>query len=364
MEILYPETLVALWKYAHREDCGCSLAEIVDAWETIKRRLAAKAAAIFQGRADEKAGDRAKDFLVELLKKPLAAIEAKTTEAFLFRDLRKYLVYKEDPAGYELHQIVREALRELEKSGEVIRDESSKGHGISNLTIFKLATAPERCGTAEDYQHAAGTIPKYRPQSRKGSLEHSKILSPNNACDILLALLKAFNGWVSVLTLFQAVRKHIPADCLFRQIEIGEPEILEGMASTLVEDDEPGVFCESQVEMLIVEKSRSIWQEILRLNGTRLFCLYHLPKHYGKEGDAKPVLKDFGATSTMGDLDKRIENFWRETLEVIAGTRGYDRIGGAVKKAAEAVQTGIFLNLYRRCTENGYDPHLKVYEEL
>ena len=383
--IKYPDTLIELWQYMRWEKAENEKPYIDDEDQrigSIYLKLTTLLANAVKNISPEYSLDQAQqdasDFLSDLLQKPYGEIQAKTQFSYLVRDLRKQIAKKENPSGYELSQIIRKAIRELEDCKEVIRDDNSKERNISQLTSFKLVTSPDREASFLDYEANVDKVSKFTTEIRKGDIGNSRIITPKNARQLIRELLAVFNGWISWGILFKTILRHIPEDSCFHLETLQESS--DGLSieeqidrininnnskedDTTKSDEEAAMdFYEEKAIEIIHNKSAQIWDMICKKAETKFFCLYHIPKHYGEDNDFKPVLKDFGSPQTMSDMDKRISEIFRSEMTMIPGIRGVSRINGFQRKAVSYILSSIFAQLYRRCTENGYNPHLSAFE--
>lgn len=387
-EVRYPDTLIEIWKQINPpHESKLSPDEVGKAWMSIVQQLAKTAKEIIKehnNRIDEKTAeeesqDAASDLLCSLMKKPLGEIELKTQYQYIVNDLRKQIAKRDNPGGHELSEIIREALRELEKDKVVLRDMSSQGKRISQMTSFKLASSPDRNADFNDYETNAFKISRYETEKRGDSIEHSRIITPQKAKKLIVELLEAFNGWITWGLLFKAALKHSPEGSCFRIVR-GDPESDESRSEdeslsrkaqhvfyddreeNILDEEAAYEFYGEQSLEIIRDKTRQTWKAICDINGTKFFCLYHIPKHYGNKKDKKPVLRDFGAPQTMSDKDKKLEELWKEEFLSLPDGQGARRFSSLQHKAVRFIVSSVFLNLYRKCTENGYDPHLSDYE--
>lgn len=375
-EIKYPDTLVEIWKRFNLQESNLTEEEVGEAWCYISMQLTKEAESFIKVHngsiADVK--DLVEEMLSDLMKIPLGQVEVKTYPN-LVRDLRKMIAKKNNPAGYELNDIINTALRELEKAKMIVRDAASKGKRISSLTSFKLVGSPDRDANVSDYEANASKIPMYWPKERGGSMEHSRIITPENARKLLLELLAVFNGWTSKGVLVSAALKHIPEDCMFKLESLPEERDdtrTEDERLTIMskrdEDkncynvDSINDFYENQAQVIIEDKSIIIWNKACEISKVKFFCLYYIPEHFGNDDEKRTVLEDFGKTSTMGDQNTRLKEMCDQELKAIDEIRGMQRVTGLQREYVKYILNGIVLKLYRKCSENGYNPNLSYYE--
>jgi hypothetical protein len=292
------------------------------------------------------------------------------SEQALVRRMKKFLAAKNNPVGYELNAILREAIIALEKEGKVERCDVS-GCTINSGTLFYLpGGSPDTPGTLANYQQKKNTIPVYRTEMRGTDWTKTRMISPSDAKKLILQILEAFGGAVRFDAIQQVAREHIPEQ-MWRIINESamksagdndnDRSILENIPDQSQDDSNyiKKFYSKQVAEQIVDNTSENIWRRITELeDGDRLFCLYFIPENFGESQDKKRKLSDFGAPQTVSDRNKKIGKIWQEEHKLIKGVKGCSRITGLQRKAVLEVFDKIFKKLNRRCTENGYNPGL------
>lgn len=356
-EITYPDTLVRIWKYMCQEDVPNFSGEICGSiWKCLEDQLAYRLhnSNIPGINCPEDAQDAARGFLVKVLCPDAPCPVFIRSFSVLVNNARKYLAKINSPVLYEANDILHEALLTLEKDNRIERDSASKGHRISAATAFAFSGTPTtQIASWSDYEKNKDTVPHFKTKIW-GTAEHTRILSPANAQDLVLQLLKAFGGWTEVAHLFKAMKNHIPEQLEFVNLspapETGNNPIENYAAPG--EDPWMADFNKKQSMRLINETSTRIWKQICQISKA-VFCCYYLPNTLSGSKHGRKM-QEFGKVSTVSDQNQKIEIiFQREIAYYMDYNDGYK--SNAVKRTV----LKIFSSLYGRCTDSGHNPGLR-----
>ena len=348
MEIIYPQTLVLLWKYEHGMDVGDFNAE--EAWlsviDVLKRSL-----------PNQK--DKYDDvmFCLTTLLQDSSAPTCIRSRYSLIAKARQILARENNPVQYELDDILREALLKLEEQGVIERDEASKGHRISKSTLFAFkGTSTTKKASLEDYEKNKHTVQQFSSKIRGNSPEHTRILAPADALKLVEQLLKSFGGWVQKTDLLKVIKNHIPEQLTVVSLSGDSNEglnLLENLPAE-GEDDFIDEFDRLQAANIANSASNRIWERICAISD-KVFCLYYLPGL----SDNNVSMKDIGNTSTVSDQNKKISTIVKDEL------KNYKDYNNSYKASAvEAALNKILANLFGKCTESGYNTPLYSNEVL
>ena len=315
-----------------------------------------------------KKDDNEKSQSVGLLLKSPGELEAKTQISYLVKDLIRESA-KSNKEGYELSVKIYSAIRVLEDKGVIIRDAASQGKYLSKITHLKLASAPDRPASYDDYQNNAHKVGQYKTLKRGGSVNKSSIITLGEAQELVMELLEAFNGWVSIENLQRAAYKHTPEQMrIIKVMDMKKDSAANetnafDMLGKITEDDYIQDFYNQQAEKLVKEKSEQIWKMVCEITkGDELFCLYYIPNRFqDNKTDQSPnkILEDFGSSSTINDRNKKLDKIWKDELQSLPGVKGYFRVDAMQNRIVFDMGIGILINLHHRCTEIGCNPHLQ-----
>ena len=360
-QLKYPDDIVLLWNHAHysaetasRED-ECRII-----WENLFSSLTniLKQSNIPGIKKDEiESQDAANDFISHLL----TGVCPKhiTKESILVSECRKFLARKRNPVQYELNDILHTALLALEGQKLIEREDAGKRKRISRIIKFALSgTESSVLGSWECYRENSAEIPRYVTICRNNDWEHTRILTPENANDLVLKLLQAFGGWTQVQDILRAMMNHIPDQFILEKNERVDTEDSRKDDIKFADKEGENYIFEHETQlsyMIGMESSDQIWEKICKISH-KVFCLYSLPKYYYQKDI---TLKEVGNTSTVSEQDKKIMRILKEELEdlkICFSVTAHERtvILGIIQK--------IILFLKNRCTENGYSSDLYCNE--
>ena len=355
-ELHFPDDLVSIWNSAHSISDVTELSrnEIDDKWVVIQSLLSGY---ILKNRlpgiyCKQDAVDAADDYLCHIF----SGICPKnlTSHSALIANMRKYLARKRNPVQFEMNEILRDALRHLEKNGKIKRDEHSIGKHISGKTLFSLAECKTTShASREDYERNREKVPFYRAVIRANDPERSRIIPPASARELVLKLLEAFGSWTLFGDLLWAMQFHVPDQVKFVALsEKGDPDSEQDPIQNLPEDQSDSYIYEydhEAVGMIAGETVQRIWNRVSQIND-KLFCLYFLPQTLpGAVADAK--LEDFGPATTASDQNKRIRAVMAEEM---CNYKFHFEISRREQAAQNAVLQKISSDLHQNCTEKGY----------
>lgn len=349
-KVQYPETLVEIWKFMHGDTwddnpvCGEMYQALLDA--------IIQASITIPGISNqEERSDAARDFLAYLFQGGCPSHIG--SRSILIREMKKYLALNRSPVLHELDQILREALRSLEKEKQILRDDKSIGKRISQFTYFALPNTPySKTASFEDYEKNAQDIPIYHTKLRGGNIEDSKILPLSSARELVMRLIQAFGGWVRMSDLSRAMRKHVPELLQIVPISGGDPnsEIQKDPVENLTKENDDSFiyeFEEEQMRTMAYEAGKRIWKKISAIS-IETFCLYTLPKGLFNR---KYPMKSIGKTSTVSDQDKKCFRVLQNEFLVLQKEEFDDN---RTEKLQNAFFNKIINFLSGQCSEKGY----------
>ena len=359
MELKFPEDLVLLWNTAHNIHPEMAADVFSSKWVDVQKMLSGY---IMKNRLPgivtyQDAQDAANDYLVSLFSGNCP--DNVISHSVLIANMRKFLARKRNPVQYEMNQILRDALRSLEETGQIQRDESSKNKRISGKTRFWFTGNNSTIqAIRSDYERNRVQVPLYSAVIRANDPEHSKIIPPKSAKSLILDLLKAFGGWTETSDLLWAMQFHVPEQVKFVSEQELAPEkpdsdlpaanpisnLPDEGADTFIYD-----FDQESEFMIAAETSQRIWDRVRKVND-KVFCLYFLPKSLSLKCSTK--LEDFGPSSTVSDQNSKIEKIMAEELWNYAS---HSEFSDRERIAMNTVLNNISLNLHQNCTEKGYD---------
>ena len=341
--ISYPDSLVNMWRYVR-----AAPDELDDrCWGAVWKELTNIIAGCLKKEGIKSCHDAAQDFLCEMLRKA-CPVHIRSV-SILVSEAKKYLARKNNPVQNELNKILHKALRNLEKSGVVERDAASKKHRISNQTLFAVTGTPvSQKASLDDYKNNRYSVDIFQTKLRKGSAEHSQILTSANAKVLVLQLLNAFGGWTKKTDLFTAMQNHIPEQMKIVDIqaENKDDEVsLENIVA--VEDDYMDKFDAMQINRIAGITAERIWEKICKVSN-KVFCLFYLPKTF-YEHDVKA--EDIGVIPTVYNHNKKISEIVQDEIKSYLDDNDGDK-----SKAVRRAVRKILGSLQGRCTKSGYNP--------
>lgn len=352
LQLKYPETLVKMWLYSKSSEEEILFTEqnFTDAWEQISEILKKEIKNLPNMSDESDCTDAANDFLVMLLQGKCP--DNIKSESILKQECKKYLARKRNPQQYELNLILCAALRSLEKEGQILRDNASEGKRISSHSRFLLASIPADSPVSDisNYEYNRNTVSLYRTKIRANDPEHTRILAPSDARNLILELLYAFGGWTRKGDLLKTMQNHIPEQLCIVQNVAGEAQEID------IENQEGENFSYYEYEFKAAmtksyEVAERIWKRVCKISD-KVFCLYFLPKIY----DIKVTQSSLGATSTVSEQNQKIETIYADELKEYMVDR--DKLEIRDRKRMDSISDQILQKLDGKCTEKGMNPHL------
>lgn len=357
-ELSFPEDLVLLWNVSHFHQSEATADGFEDKWKALQDMLSGYIKKNLPGFATyQDAQDAASDYIIHLLSGNCP--DNVISHSALIANMRKYLAMKREPVQYELNQILHAALRKLEKIGLVKRDENSIGKRISGKTLFLRTDSKNNFRSwRNDYERNRKNVPVYKSVIRANDPEHSRIIPPASAKELVLKLLDAFGGWTETRDLLWAMQFHVPDQLQFVPEQKLAPvksdsnspavnpinNLPEDRSETFIYD-----FDHESGARISAETAQRIWNRVSKVSD-KVFCLYSLPNF--SDLDCSTKLEDFGPTSTVYDQNRDIMKIMQDELKNYIH---YFNASSREKLAIKAVLNKISSNLYRNCSEKGYN---------
>ncbi len=404
-KLIFPDSLVDLWKYAHGSE-NLSEEQAASLWKQVKR-VVFKAANRRAQQFGLDAEDLADDFIASLISG--SCPDQITAAGTLQKCARKFWAQKWNPCGKEINDVLRCGLRELVKEGRLER--SDMGKTIGKKTSFWLAgQVPERDATPVECENVFPNIQMAGPEVRDYQSANKRLLTPTEAKRIVCELLNLLGGSRSVFMeeIMACVlnrTRHVfnPfAECYEEEDasdnpdsddsameendtgegndknrhrdldavqEIGDKNFAarlnEGMTAAAEDgeamdmppdaDAKSGIpdqlldderFRRWQLEVVSSKATERIWSGVLKMHGDKVFCLYSLPVFYDRKTNV--VMKDLGPTSTVGAQHLKLKKLLQTELTFVIKNPDEYRFGP--KNAVSLVTSG----LIGRCAENGH----------
>lgn len=354
-KLVLPDDLVRLWESAHQAPgSGGREPELSLIWEKLYKSLAGSLnRENTPGITNNDDGiDAAMDYIIFLLKG--SCPQHLKSFNLLHKNFRKYLAKNRNPVQYELNQILHTALLFLEKEGAICRGEAYLKKNIMQDTLFALAGTPGECmGSIMKYEQNKSSVPHYTTKIRNNNPEETRIITPENANDLVLKLLAAFGGWISKQELLSAMMKHIPEQFII-QLKFGkDEEDQDDQAANIASECDSYIYEHEREQSYAFgfEMTEKIWERITQVS-SKVFCLFFLPKNlYGQ----KVKLADIGPKSTVDDQNRKIVRILEEEL---VNFKDYFAQTYKERDVQNLVVRKIFDFLQNRCTEIGYSPDL------
>lgn len=361
----YPQTLCDLWCWVHHKPVTDqstiqSNADFSNAYETLWNKLTeflVKSTIPGINHDENAAKDAASDYITYLMLQ--SGPEAFTSESYLRNDCRKYLARKNNPVQYELNEILREALHDLERLGKIKRDSASVGkiRYQQKLTMFALPTCKNdesMVADQEDYLANKHKVHSYTTTARGGDFEKTKIITPTDAKSLVLELLDAFGSWVRMDDLMRAMQNHIPEQMqevysMYENNPEQKTDPIENIPDETYDGEEyMDSYTIEAVRIKTWQLSEILWEKICAIS-TQTFCLYYLPNTLFQKNVSARTL---GASSTISDQNDKL----RKVFMKVVGNYMSEN-GNGLTKLIMRMFPKLFLH---RCTEIGYKPDLST----
>lgn len=361
----YPQTLHDIWRISHRlepiplsEDSQPTIhseEEYNKAYSQLLNDLIQICRSIRVIKTEEEAKEAANDYIAYLLSK--GGPETFSSKSYLGNACRKYLARKNNPMQYEMNEILREALHSLANEGKIKCDSASKGKNYSKLTLFALSSCRNNeaeVAAREDYLKNKHKVSSYTTTARAGDWEKTRMITPENAKQLILELLEAFGSWVTIEDLMYAMQNHIPEQCQIVSIEdkrVDSDDAALNAYENIADPNSHNTYMEDysqqQLRLKAWQISEVLWKKICAVS-TKTFCLYYLPKNWFQKS---VTLDSVGPSSTVGDQNQKLE------FIVKVGLMKYIESENRLLKQIIMIIRQLFLH---RCTEIGYKPDLST----
>ena len=249
------------------------------------------------------AEDLAHDFLIQLRQGHIGILES---EAGLSTALRRFWNQSRDPAASELWETLSDALGSLGKEGKARRVDAPIGARNNNAaawTVHNDAPAADHPSDLADFEKKAEKVRRVAPprEKRRDLNFTHKVISPKEAKELTLTLLRCGNGWITMGELFSIFKAKVHL-----RIWVAPDE------GTLEQvPDDHVVECDDRLRCLATELAPRIWLQFKEKRLDGLFCGYFAPKNLRGE---KAAMKGLGNTSTVFDKNKDVVRILRECL--------------------------------------------------
>ncbi len=301
--------------------------------------------------SDITAEDLAGDFIVAIAGEEITS--EITTPSQLGREFKRWLTRRDKPEQAELWQILSRSILLLERAGRVERPLAQRRFHNTNKTSWYISGAQD----AKVHWEAEDEIARQLPSSRMKS-DHDRILKPDEAEDMILIILRLFQGPIPFGLIFRNICKKLP---LFTtdSLDASLPGAMDGKSRSL-QDIVEGRDVPVYHEMIIAEQAEAlavgIWESAgkierggqQKIEGRHILCCYLIPKHTSEH---KIVLDSFGPTSTVQDLVTDLEALLREKLSDL-GSRGASSVHD--EHIRHSITRGLIERIGAFCSEKGY----------
>ena len=258
----------------------------------------------------EEPHDLATDFLLWLAKQRNLTVRSKSQFKGL---IRRHWQRLNSPASHELWRILSAALKDLARQGSVRRIDASAESTNSNRAQWTVAPVENDDVRFDSlaFRERSKAIPFY-PKSRKDGRsrrQDGKILSPEEARELTLSLLRAAGGPIEMGDLVAEAKRHVELPVMVAPPEPRHGETDEGADAIgeMGDFDDPG-SCSGihhsytvQDEAQLLEDSRVfaelVWTRLQESEGAgdrdtrRLLCGYVIPKFLE---NSRVTMEDFG----------------------------------------------------------------------
>ena len=268
----------------------------------------------------------------------------------LKREFKRFRSLTKSPQERELWLIISAKLLDLEREGRVHRSDNDQKYNNSDNTIWWMKNKDSQ---KLDLSKLHNLDIKYKRQGK-----YNKILTPPNAESFIIEIFKQAQSVLSMEDIFYIVKNNIE---MYKEESIDE-EISQEDGESSKHDiiAAPELLSDVCIQVEDEGESRStiIWNKILKIKrgtneeikGDKIFCLYLLPKH---SGISKPILEDFGPSSTVSNLvDNDLYPILRKYLQFTDIINEYLVIS--------EIQKNIFSKLNKKCSEIGYKTNLDI----
>lgn len=280
--------------------------------------------------------------------------------ARLDREMRKYLTRRESPAHHEVWTALSRALLALESDGAAVRLSAASGANSQNAEWCLKGNEGMPPIPLENFFDEAGRLPVYHPSRKDG-----RLISPLQAKELAVQMLKLASGPILMQTLHSEAMKHVVqtmayAESLDDTMDEGEEEAVG--VSRILADRMPvlGYILEEEA----VTRAGILWSGLEKTGDGQVLCLYYLPKHLLGRAVTGGELGDPRRVSEAG---KRIRNAFQQALDLsptlverqeAAAADRRDPSGGDLPGVHTRLLGRISEILMQICSEKSWDIHL------
>ena len=269
----------------------------------------------------------------------------------LRREFKRFCTEKNNPAGFELWGIVSRTLLELERAGLVERAKEYRNRNNSNDTLWYDKENGSDLVNEINETH----IPYLKLKSRGA---RDRLLKPAEARKIVSGSLINVGGAVRMKDLLDAI---IQAYSSLRMIivenkNVGENDddtednvisrlpVDESFAADIMVEEEADIRASAIINGAC--RIRSGKRKVIK--GEVILCCYLLPKARGTVSGVNSGvrLEEFGPSSSVHDVEKRIRELWSSRIEFVADRRNRDR-----KAMYSDIAVLVFKKLEKFCSE-------------
>jgi hypothetical protein len=314
-----------------------------------------------KGMLRDEAHSLAIEMILHIRNKRLANLQC---AAHLDREMRKYLTRRESPAHHEVWTALSRALLALESDGVAARLSAASGANSQNAEWCLKGKEGMPPIPLENFFDEAGRLPVYHPSRKDG-----RLISPLQARELALQMLKLANGPILMQALHSEAIKHVVQTMAYAESLDGgmiEGEEATADVSRVLADRMPmlGYILEEEA----VTRAGKLWNELEKSGDGRVLCLYYLPKHLL----GRPVTGgELGDPRRVSEAGKRIRNAFQQALDLAptlaerqesAAAARRDPSGGDLPGAQARLLGRIAEILMQFCSENSWDKHLNPEE--
>jgi len=251
------------------------------------------------------AEDLTSEFLLNLRRKGNGYIR---TKSGLATEYRRWVAEFSNPAQHELWEIVSTALHTLSRENAAWRLDAPATDDNNNNAMWTGvagATGETICDLPA-FEKAACFIRNYSPPAaRKWYADDAvlpKIIAPEDAKELVLALLRAADGAIRLRDLLEEFKRHVFS------FELGGEMDTDPSADSI--SIHPAAM--KRLYDLAHERASVIWDAISGAEGTDLLCDYFIPKNLHQQA---VTLDTFGDPRRIKEhLEQRVVRFLRHHL--------------------------------------------------
>ena len=246
------------------------------------------------------AEDLASEFLLSLRRKGNRDIR---TKSGLATEYRRWVAEFSNPAQHELWEIVSTALHALSRENAAWRLDAPASDANNNDAMWTgvAGTAGEMLCDIPAFERASHLIRNYSPPAaRKWYADDAvlpKVIAPEDAKELVLALLRAAGGAIRLRDLLEEFKRHVFA------FELGAEIDTDPSADSI--SIHPAAM--KRLYDLAHERASVIWDAISAAEGTDLLCDYFIPRNLHQQA---VTLDTFGDPRRVKEhLERRVVQF-------------------------------------------------------